>query len=50
MNKKIFSCCKLSPKFIITYNVSDQEKKYYVCDSCYNLDFFSKFIISKEKL
>ena len=48
MNKEIIECCKNPVKFIITYEVAGEQKRYSVCESCADLECFSKHIIKKE--
>lgn len=47
MSNQIFRCCKRKPAFLVTYSVSSDEKEYFVCNECINLDCFSKYILSK---
>ena len=47
MVQKPIQCCSEKPAFIVTYSVSDSEKDYFVCLSCIDLDYFSKFILNK---
>lgn len=42
---KIYSCCKFSPKFLITYKHGNT---YKVCPTCFNLPHWNEGIISKE--
>ncbi len=44
ITEKILSCCGNTPSFLITYKIGT---KFYVCDSCINIDYWSRGI--KEK-
>ena len=48
MTDEIIECCKNSPRFLITYEVAGKQKRYSVCESCLDLECFSKHIIKKE--
>lgn len=50
MNKFTFSCCGNRPKYIITYNVADEEKTYQVCESCSKLECFCKYVLKKSPM
>ena len=48
MTDEIIECCKNFPRFLITYEVAGEQKRYSVCESCLDLECFSKHIIKKE--
>ncbi len=41
---KILTCCSNQPSFLVTYKIGS---KFYVCDSCISIDYWSRGI--KEK-
>lgn len=46
-----FSCNEEhKPFYKIIFLVADTEKTYLVCENCASFDYFSKFIIKKEKI
>ncbi len=47
MPNRILNCCKHHPNFLISYVTGT---KYFVCEICVRLDFWSRGIIKKEKL
>jgi len=47
MNDQIFSCCKNTPSFLITYKVGS---KFYVCNSCIQMECWSRGIQEKLEL
>jgi len=51
MGEPIYPCNdKHEPKFLNTYKVADQQKKYTVCDSCSKLQYFQKYLLKKEPI
>lgn len=48
MSRNIFRCCKKNPSFLVTYSVCSEEKEYFVCNDCIDLDCFKKHIVKKE--
>ncbi|MCH7968986.1 MAG: hypothetical protein IH841_07075 [Thaumarchaeota archaeon] len=48
MSRNIFRCCKKNPSFLVTYSVCLEEKEYFVCNDCIDLDCFKKHIVKKE--
>lgn len=48
MPNQIFRCCERNSAFLVTYSVSSEEKEYFVCNECIDLDCFKKYIIKKE--
>ena len=47
MPNQIFRCCERNSAFLVTYSVSSEEKEYFVCNECIDLDCFKKYIIKK---
>jgi len=52
MTEQIYFPCneKHKPFYKITFSVDGTEKIYLVCETCATFDYFSKFIIKKEKI
>ena len=45
IQNKLFRCCSNTPNFEITY---ENGKKWLVCKSCFKLEHWSRYIISKK--
>jgi len=45
-----FQCCNMTPIFLITYEVADKKIKYYVCNDCSKLQYFTDYILTKISL
>ncbi len=43
----VLNCCNNKPKFLISYQTNS---KYYVCENCLDLPYWSRGIINKEAL
>jgi hypothetical protein len=51
MTEDYFSCNEEhKPVYMITFSVAETEKTYLVCEECSTFDYFSKYIIKKEKM
>lgn len=49
--RTIFTCCiQNKPKFLITYAVAGEQKKYSVCDDCIKINCFKKYVMKKEPI
>lgn len=51
MTEHSYFLCKNNhkPDYKITFSVAETEKIYLVCKYCATIDYFSRFIIKKEK-
>ncbi len=47
MTEQILKCCNNNSKYLVTYRIGS---KFFVCESCINLDHWSRGIESKEAL
>jgi len=47
MNNQILKCCINVSKYLVSYKIGS---KFYVCESCLTLDYWSRGIESKETL
>ena len=45
-----FTCCNMTPIFLITYSVADKKITYHVCNDCSKLQCFSDYILTNVPL
>jgi len=50
MVQKPFQCCSEKPAYLVTYSVSGSEKDYLVCSTCFQKEYFSKYIVRRHYL
>ncbi|PJB96291.1 MAG: hypothetical protein CO079_10270 [Nitrosopumilales archaeon CG_4_9_14_0_8_um_filter_34_10] len=51
MTEQIYPCNEdHMPSYEIIFSVAGTEKTYLVCKECATFDYFSKYIIKKEKI
>lgn len=50
MNKKLLCHPRHIPRWLISYRVVDEIKKYLVCESCFEMNCFHKHVVNKEDI